>query len=549
MKYFVISMVLLTGFSVISIENVFAEEMLILVENDVRKVYYTGENIISAFFNPDTASIIFETGANASLDIKAPKIYKDGETLLVLKNGEEVDLVKQSDECFYYITYQTKVPERIEIIFAHWPEATELIETCETFTVSPPLKQIRAGVALIDVKCNEGKVPAYKYNRMRVACVSLDTETKLILRGWATMRLAMPGDNISEALCNNYEGIWHPEYDACRGISDLQCTLLGGHFESLKICSGDICPNKPHSMCVTNSTSLTQSDIESQTLDLSKITFMKPNSIVFFYYPDPSDTKDRDAYETFMLVRLPEWLGGNSDDASAFRVYSAKAVDDPCLVKYWPQEGRQRIENPCRGGFYRIVDGTMIWTFGAVPGGAPIALPHLTLSIDENGFLFIEPPIWSKTVNGVLGYGREITIQEIREGSSFLIESFAKAYPEYPNIPLEFAGMILADITHEYDQRFKVFYSEFTPLAQNIEMFITKCDCDTLRSHPDYDEIENIRGTVVAIYDEQSRNPEISDSFNSYYIKFAKDGFEFEVIGKNLAFMKSSIATNFLNEN
>lgn len=550
MKYFVTLIVLLAVFSVFSIENVFAEEeMLILIEKDAKKLYYTGENIISAFFNPDTASVIFETGENANLDIKAPKIYKEGETLLVLRNGEEVDAVKESDECFYYISYHTKAPEKIEIVFAHWPEATELIENCETFTVPSPLKQIKSGVALIDVKCNEGKVPTYKYNRMRVACVSLDTETKLILRGWATMRLTMPGDNISEALCNNYQGIWHPEYAACRGISDLQCSLLGGHFESLRICSGDICPNKPHSMCVTNSTSLTQSDTKAQALDLSKITFMEPNSIVSFYYPDPSDTKDRDAYETFMLIRLPEWLGGNSDVPSAFRAYSAKAVDDPCLVRYWPQEGRQIIENPCRGGFYRVIDGAMTRTFGAVPGGAPIALPHLTLSIDENGFLYIEPPVWSKTDNGVLGYGREITMTEVRDGSMFLIDSFAKAYHEYPEIPLEFAGMTLAEITHEYEQRFKVLYSEFTPIAQNIEMYITKCDCDTLRSHSDYDEIETIGDTVIAIHDEKSRNPEISDSFNSYTIKFAKDGFEFEVIGKNLDFMKSSIAANFLNEN
>jgi hypothetical protein len=273
---------------------------------------------------------------------------------------------------------------------------------------------------------------------------------------------------------------------------------------------------------------------------------MKPNSIVTFYYPNPGDTKDRDAYETFMLVRLPEWLGGAVDDASAFRAYSAKAVDDSCLVKYWPQEGRQIIENPCRGGFYRVIDGAMIRTFGAVPGGAPIALPHLTLSFDENGFLYIEPPAWSKTDNGVLGYGREITIQEVREGSMFLIDSFAKAYPEYPEIPLEFAGMTLAEITHEYDQRFKVFYSEFTPIAQNIEMYITKCDCDKLPSHSDYDIIENIGGTDIAIHDEKSRNPEISDSLNRYTIKFAKDGFEFEIIGKNLDFMKSSVAANFL---
>jgi hypothetical protein len=50
-----------------------------------------------------------------------------------------------------------------------------------------PLKQISAGVALSDVKCSDGKYPAYKYNRMMVACVSEETLEKLIERGWAKL--------------------------------------------------------------------------------------------------------------------------------------------------------------------------------------------------------------------------------------------------------------------------------------------------------------------------------------------------------------------------
>jgi len=117
-----------------------------------------------------------------------------------------------------------------------------------------PLKQIKNGVALIDVQCSEGKHTVYKYNRMMTACVSEDTQNALWLRGWATMRLISPGENISHALCNNYEGKWHPEYDGCREVTDLQCSLMGGKFvDGLEICYNEICPeDKTYTLCVTN---------------------------------------------------------------------------------------------------------------------------------------------------------------------------------------------------------------------------------------------------------------------------------------------------------
>jgi len=117
-----------------------------------------------------------------------------------------------------------------------------------------PLKQIKSGVALIDVKCSEGKVPSYKGDRMRVACVSEETQIELWTRGWATMRLISPGENISHALCNNYEGKWHPKYEGCREVTDLQCSLMGGKFvDGLEICYNEICPeDKTYTLCVTN---------------------------------------------------------------------------------------------------------------------------------------------------------------------------------------------------------------------------------------------------------------------------------------------------------
>ena len=48
-----------------------------------------------------------------------------------------------------------------------------------------PIKQIKNGIELIDIKCNEGKKTAYKYNLSRIVCVSNVVFDKLVERGWA----------------------------------------------------------------------------------------------------------------------------------------------------------------------------------------------------------------------------------------------------------------------------------------------------------------------------------------------------------------------------
>ena len=118
-----------------------------------------------------------------------------------------------------------------------------------------PLKQIKSGVSLIDVKCSEGKHLVYKSNKLRAACVSEETQNELWSRGWATMRFYTEAETSSHALCNNYQGKWHQEYEGCRGdITDLQCSLMGGKFvDGLKICYNEVCPaDKTYTLCVTN---------------------------------------------------------------------------------------------------------------------------------------------------------------------------------------------------------------------------------------------------------------------------------------------------------
>ncbi|MGD8431855.1 MAG: hypothetical protein PVG23_04690 [Nitrosopumilaceae archaeon] len=188
----------------------FSNEILIQVENDVRKVYYDGENITSSVFDPESASVIFQTDYNARLEIKAPQVYQKGPGLFILKNGEEIAPEIRTDNCFYYLDIETKVPETIEIVFAYWPEYPEPEEGCDTFTVSP-LKQFLLGIPVEEILCKENLVLIQKYNGSPV-CVKPETKEKLIERGWAnintdnirqTVSLPSPPDPMSIAITGN----------------------------------------------------------------------------------------------------------------------------------------------------------------------------------------------------------------------------------------------------------------------------------------------------------------------------------------------------------
>ena len=133
----------------------FTDSILIQVDGDFRKVYYNKKNVTSVLFDSNSGSVLFETGSDAALEIKAPKVYKKGPDLFILKNGEEITPeTKTSDDCFYYVNIESKVPETIEIVFASWPEYPETVKGCEIFTVSP-LKEYKLGIPTGEIQCRE----------------------------------------------------------------------------------------------------------------------------------------------------------------------------------------------------------------------------------------------------------------------------------------------------------------------------------------------------------------------------------------------------------
>lgn len=327
-----------------------------------------------------------------------------------------------------------------------------------------------------------------------------------------------------------------------KSAAEILCVQQGG------VISGDLC------IIETPVPSVTE-DLEINEISLDEISFMEPSSMEFFYYPHPEDTENRDVFQLFILIRLPEHLGGAVNDVSAFRAYSAVSIStDHCVTKYWPEPGRQRIEDPCWGTVYRAIDGLIIQNTDPVMITSPMALPYLDLSIDENGSLYIESPVWTVEKNGVIGFGRSISMQEINQGTQILIDSYKKSHPNHPSIPRSFGGFGLAEIDSHYS-RVESRYYDFASMGhQNIFLAITNVSAQDQRYFLNLansgSELWQIDDTVIWVgghaFDENNMTPE---RFREYEIQFLKEGFKYTITGTNLELLKKSIVANFFPEN
>lgn len=208
---------------------------------------------------------------------------------------------------------------------------------------------------------------------------------------------------------------------------------------------------------------------------------IEPNSSVWFFNPFDNNVASElykkpigsfteeekstalekiDRYAYYNLIRLPEWLGGDEENnASAYRAYNAISLTQKCLAKYWPNEGRMRIEDPCAGDTYRSWDG---FAFGGPAGqgflsgfpgsrGTYQGLSNLDLSIDNEGYILALRPDTSPSSNGVPGEGRTFSADALEQSNQELIAA-ASSHIGYS---LPFATRIspdylLADIRESY---------------------------------------------------------------------------------------------------
>ncbi|HEX7033051.1 MAG TPA: hypothetical protein VF172_08630 [Nitrososphaera sp.] len=177
---------------------------------------------------------------------------------------------------------------------------------------------------------------------------------------------------------------------------------------------------------------------------------LKPGSVLDLAYWDI--IRENEPFEFYTIIRLPEWLGGDKDDISAYRTYSMVAISDQCLSRYWGNDGRWRIENPCAGDLYRPWDGIAMGGPAAVgiTGRSIVSAGHfnglasLDLSVDSEGYITAKRPNRDYFSNGMVGEGRRFTADMMQESN----EEMARAAGAYAGYILPFPASISS--THHY---------------------------------------------------------------------------------------------------
>ncbi|MER3407811.1 MAG: (2Fe-2S)-binding protein [Nitrososphaera sp.] len=135
-------------------------------------------------------------------------------------------------------------------------------------------------------------------------------------------------------------------------------------------------------------------------------TFQVNHSEAIIYPKSKDEVLNKEAFRTWQFIRLPKELGGDKNDASAFRAYSMVCLHLWCLWKYFPNEGRKRGECPCHGSMYDPMTGKAFAGPASLQAPPSNVLPRLDLEVDNNGDIWILPPVWSPDRNGIVGYGR-----------------------------------------------------------------------------------------------------------------------------------------------
>src|SRR5207244_5282435 len=141
--------------------------------------------------------------------------------------------------------------------------------------------------------------------------------------------------------------------------------------------------------------------------DIANVNKFEINSSQVVIYPRSQDeVLNTESFRTWQFIRLPKELGGDKNDASAFRMYSMVCLHLWCLWKYWPQERRKRGECTCHGRMYDPLTGKAFAGPASLQGPPSNVLPRLDLEVDSKGDIWILPPVWSPDKNGVVGFGR-----------------------------------------------------------------------------------------------------------------------------------------------
>jgi ubiquinol-cytochrome c reductase iron-sulfur subunit len=136
------------------------------------------------------------------------------------------------------------------------------------------------------------------------------------------------------------------------------------------------------------------------------LTFPVNHSEVVIYPKTDDETLNKEAFRTWLLIRLPVELGGKANDVLAFRLYSRICVHLWCIWRYQPE--RKIGACPCHASTYDPATGKAFQGPASLQGPPGNVLPRLDLEADSKGDLWILPPTWDLYKNGIIGFGRYV---------------------------------------------------------------------------------------------------------------------------------------------
>ena len=281
-----------------------------------------------------------------------------------------------------------------------------------------------------------------------------------------------------------------------------------------------------------------------------KLSDMKPGDFGYFMYPSSYNYSDKwNAYQKFILIRLPSWLGGDKNDTSSFRAYSQLDIASHCILVYG-RFNTQNIEDVCWFEKYRIIDGAAS-TQPLKVLVKPIynALPQLDLAIDNDGYLSVKPPTWTANMNGVIGDGRILSADDIRKSSEILLQGYKEAYGINLNIPLKLQTREFLLLISNSGGTTKVQYQNLETWNGTAKLSLEFCNCSSssLETRYNEDHLIQVDGIPMVSYGAGQQDTKTGE-YQGYQVSFIKNGYKITLTeSKLLHVITGEILNDFFN--
>jgi len=218
----------------------------------------------------DTIFVYFDKKSFDELFSKERNTLPSDMLILLDRVEQEYEIIPTSLGEDLIIWKFNNIPHITEIELIRDPNVKEKNPEDEYPYGLSPLKQITNGSPIHVVKCKDDGALVYKFDMTSVACVSENTQTKLVQRGWGVKTIEFSFQKMEEYLCDKYQGNWTDKTEVCENITQKQCSLMRGIFQSPLECQGLECTDNDKVMCYKKNDSYYQ-QIEGKEISIDGV--------------------------------------------------------------------------------------------------------------------------------------------------------------------------------------------------------------------------------------------------------------------------------------